>query len=593
MLAPDSRAVLLEQLAPPPGQRFGGAVATTFTLDLTATLIPALAFSSYSLGDGEPDPVALLESIRASGELVDVFCQGGCIVVPHQAPDLLAFLEPMVHEVERPAGGLFHPKTWFVKYLDDEGHSSYRLLVLTRNLTHDNSWDIAVRLDAQTHATQPLPENAPLGDFLTSLADRSIRPLSQQRSQRIMHLAQEARRAVWEHPETVEEISFHFLDGARGDRPDLSGRRHLVVSPFVNDAGLGLLDGRDEVTVLSRPQELERLSPTTLAGIDTYVLDTMAGVDDSEGAGLLGQLHAKMYIIEADGQVRPRLLIGSANATDAAFQSNVEFLVEFAGPRKHLGIDAFIGQDAPFATLLEKYEAVGGAVADPSEEEQWALENCLRTIAEIPHSLQVVASDDEVKHALHLTSMHGYRLPEGWVASGELLTGPGRRQRVSEAGARVDVTFSKVATADITRFVVIRVRTHSGMEAGTVLVADLTGEPHDRLDRILARQIDTPEKFLRFLYLLLSLGDPYLLALLERTSDDWNSGFDGPLGDGPGVLELTLRALAERPAALEDLDRLVRRLQATDEGRDVLPEGFDRLWSAVSEARRSLKRDRR
>ena len=48
MLAPDSRAVLLEQLRPPSGCMFDEAVATTFTLDLSATLIPALAFSSFS-----------------------------------------------------------------------------------------------------------------------------------------------------------------------------------------------------------------------------------------------------------------------------------------------------------------------------------------------------------------------------------------------------------------------------------------------------------------------------------------------------------------------------------------------------------------
>ena len=64
MLAPNSRAVLLEQLRPPSGCMFDEAVATTFTLDLSATLIPALAFSSFSYSGAAPDPVAVLESLR-------------------------------------------------------------------------------------------------------------------------------------------------------------------------------------------------------------------------------------------------------------------------------------------------------------------------------------------------------------------------------------------------------------------------------------------------------------------------------------------------------------------------------------------------
>ena len=40
----------------------------------------------------------------------------------------------------------------------------------------------------------------------------------------------------------------------------------------------------------------------------------------------------------------------------------------------------------------------------------------------------------------------------------------------------------------------------------TVVLASLSGDPHGRHDELLARQIDTPEKFLRLLALMLSLG---------------------------------------------------------------------------------------
>ena len=44
----------------------------------------------------------------------------------------------------------------------------------------------------------------------------------------------------------------------------------------------------------------------------------------------------------------------------------------------------------------------------------------------------------------------------------------------------------------------------------TVVLALLIGDPAGRLDEVLARQVDTPEKFLRFLALLLGLtGQPF------------------------------------------------------------------------------------
>jgi hypothetical protein len=98
---------------------------------------------------------------------------------------------------------------------------------------------------------------------------------------------------------------------------------------------------------------------------------------------------------------------------------------------------------------------------------------------------------------------------------------------------------------------------------------------------VLARQVNTPEKFLRFLILLLGFGNPNLLAMLTA-GQGASFGFM-PIGMVSGVFEMILRALADHPLALHDLDGLVRRLQATENGRMVLPDGFDDLWALVRE----------
>lgn len=591
MLAPDSRVVLLEQLAPPPGSRFDAAVATTFTLDLTATLIPALAFTSYSYSGSAADPIALLEAIRATGDRLDVFCQGGNIAAPSHVPDLLAFLEPLVHEVKRPRGGLFHPKIWFVRYVDDAGKASYRLLVLTRNLTNDRSWDLAVRLDSVSLGESEQDTNAPLADLLASLPTRTIRELAPERAERISQLAGEARRIEWQWPDTVRHLGFHFLDGNR-PMPDLPPGRRLVVSPFINDAGLALLDPNGATTVLSRAAELERLSPGVAERLDAYVIDSMAVVTETDETNLAGDLHAKMFVVEPTAKWRSaHVFIGSANATDAALQRNVEFIIELHGHRDHLGIDSFLGETAPFRVLLEPYRATGGAALDPDEDERRKVENALREIAEIEHHLAVADKGREASeaesHEVRVSARKPYPLRTGWRASVRLMTKAGN-SLVAAEGEALAGTFSGIATADLTPFLVVQITTDSGLDVACVIVAELINPPADRLDQILARQIDTPDKFLRFLYLLLSLGDPHLLAQLAGSADGDGGGFgNGQLG-GPGILELVLRAISERPAALGDLDRLVRRLQSTEQGRKVLPDGFDAFWETVREAQRML-----
>jgi hypothetical protein len=588
MLAPDARAILLDQLRPPVGYRLDAAVATTFTLDLTAALVPPLAFAAFELRS-TPDPVAALEAVRACADRVDVFCQAGQITVPAQASDLMAFLEPMIHKVDRPRPGhLFHPKLWLLRYSSDDDTPQHRLLCLTRNLTRDHSWDTVVRLDGST-AGGPKAANRPLAELIRSLPGRAVTPLPDDRRQRITALADEVRRVVWEHPDDVNEINFHVF-GVRGTRPtaDFSGYRHLVVAPFLNDRGLDTV-ARDspDATVVSRVDDLNRLSPAAADRITSYVVSAIAGLDEPTDADdpadqqILAGLHAKLYVIERNR--RAHVFIGSANATDAAFGGNVEILVELVGGATKLGVDTFLAPDAPFRTLLEEYDTAGGAEPDPTDEAQRALDDLVRDLAAIPYTATVTSDGDH--HQVRVTTNRPLPIPAGYRVTAELLTRPGEA-RVLAANLPAGAEFPGVPLADITPFVVLRVRSPEGLQRGTVVHAMLVNDPIGRLDEVLARQVDTPEKFLRFLALLLGLADP---SLLFSGTGQANGVAIARITQGPGVFELVLRALADRPDALLDLDRLVRRLQATDTGRRVLPEGFDVLWPTVLEAHRRLE----
>ncbi|MDQ3480248.1 MAG: phospholipase D family protein, partial [Actinomycetota bacterium] len=312
-----------------------------------------------------------------------------------------------------------------------------------------------------------------------------------------------------------------------------------------------------------------------------HVVSEMAGLPSehaSASQGILTGLHAKLYVVEQGWNAR--LFIGSANATDAAFGGNTELLVELAGRRKAFGVDTMIGADAAFRTILEPYQRQPAVERD---EDRWRLENYLRDVASIALTATVQPGDDD-DYLLTVTGERDLLASEGMGLLAELLTRRGEAVKLSP-GTAMSAQFGPLLITDVTPFVVLTAKDDGGRSLSAVVRASLVGDPSGRLDEILARQVDTPEKFLRFLALLLGLGSQAILP----------EGTGGADGEGswtgvtsPGILELLMRGLVDQPKQLDDLARLVERLAATERGRQLLPTGFAQLWAVIDQVRREL-----
>lgn len=581
MLAPDDRSVLLDLLRPPPDTTLDVAVATTFTLDLDAALVAPLAFAAFD-ADGPGDPIAALEAIRSVANRLTIFCQAGEMRVPAVASDLFGFLEQVVHEVRRPrAGALFHPKMWLLRFVGGE-EEQIRLVVPTRNLTNDVSWDAVLRLDG-VPAGGPLSSNRPLVDLVRWCVEHTTIRVTEARSAGIESMLESVRRTRWEFPDGVNDIVFHALGVAGRSRSDFSGRRQLVISPFVNEEGLAIVAPSEEAIVVARPEQLDLLPADLLGALDCRWITSVGG-DDDQAASSLGDLHAKVVITERAR--RAHLFVGSANATGAAFGGNIEVLVELAGGPAALGIDVTL---ADLAKVLEPCTVDGDKEPSEADELRKDLDDLLRDAAtallelrptveadgsfrvEVTSTLPLLPSEHEGRATIELLSRRGYALD---VPLGSALHG----------------AFMGVPLADITPFVVLKMELQGAtqrVEGSTVLRASLVGDPPGRLDALIARQVDSPAKFLRFLFLLLGLANggvpPWFQAALGAETS--GGGYDHRELIELGVFEALTRALVLNPKALDDLGSLVERLRSTDEGRATLPEGFDELWGAVAEAR--------
>lgn len=571
MPSPDDRAALISALRPPPGMVLSQAVATTFTLDLETAMSIPIAFARGRSQD-LTDPISVMEALRDCRDRIDIFCQAGAIRPPTTQSTLFAFLEPMITQVWERLH-LFHPKIWLLRYESPQG-SRMRLLVLTRNLTADRAWDLAVSLDGEVDLERKRDPSLPA--LVTWALGHTKGPaLSERRTERLQGLLDDAARTAWEKPPDAWDVTLHALGVGLPNTLKLAGTRALVASPFVQHDGLERIDAGTRFLV-SRPEELDRLDEATLVNVDARVLNEAAWLSEGGEDNQLTGLHAKAYVIEYDR--RAWNILGSPNATRPGLagdrRSNIEFAVTVEGSKKDFGVDHWLSDDY-LGHLLVAYDR---QVPSASDEIAEALESTLRSLAGVPFSARVVPDGDSWSE--RVWPEEPLRYPPAQHVGVELLTTRGRRQHLP-TGSEEAVAFAALAIPDITPFLILTVE-QDGQSASACLRATLLDDLPDRLDHVLMGQVDTAEKFLRWLLMLLA--------------DDPGAGFLGPLDEDSsggswlmqaqqrGLFEAMVTSLAEHPEQLHLIERFVSKVLESPDNRQVLPDGFVELWQVVRTA---------
>lgn len=594
MLEPQNRATLTEQLAPPSGFALSYAVGTTFTVDLATALSVPLSFASRHASSAD-DKLGVLDAVRRNANRIDIFAQAGEVAMGNPS-DLVALLESMIHPVTVPRG-LFHPKVWFLEYQSGERYA-YRFLCASRNLTEDRSWDTLVRLDGGL-ADEKIESNAPLVNLLRTLPALAVQPVREHRCDRIAQLADRFHHVRWEHPADVRAVDFHVFGIAGSTLPKLSGIRSLVVSPFLSDDGLRMLRAgvRERTHLLSRAVSIDRLSPESLDGsLTTYVLDDAAIIDEEvptveDGANVttnrdhLSGLHAKVVVVDrAEGA---QVLIGSANATDAAWRSNVEVMVQLTGSVPRLGVEATL---AALGDLKEEYLSKGGDEEPADERAQRRLEALVRRLAGVRFTARVLPGDPwSLRMWAEVSDEQLERIAnEGVNLRWHLLT----RADLGRAGIPTTEEDSPpigpVPLTDITPFIVLVARDAEGNERRTIVLAELLDDVPSRTDAIIARQLTDRAAFLRLLALLLDLGGNAIIgANAGGGFGDWRSASSA---EGSGLFEALVRAVGDGNHGLADARRIIDFVREHDDARELLPPGFDALWANIWQAHQSAQR---
>ena len=321
-------------------------------------------------------------------------------------------------------------------------------------------------------------------------------------------------------------------------------------------------------------------------------------------------LHAKLFLFENGPDAR--LFTGSANATRAAFQQNVEVLVELVGKKRNCGIDALLGADddprlETLRSLLQEYRAPASLTA--VDETQRALERRADRLTRILGAARLRATvrhtDEEKRWDITLSG----KLP-GIPAGAEVKVWPATlsAEEALEIAGPADPgggpvgppdladaigIFKGLSFAALTAFFAFEVALREGrheVRKRFAVTTELVGAPEDRKARLLRSLLKDRRRVLQLLFLILIGEGADVSAFVEvaRGGDTDRGRFFGDWDPGT-LLEALLRSLSQNPKRIDDAARLIADLRKTPEGQDLLPEGLKEIWEPVWAARETLK----
>ena len=598
MLSPDSRTVAFDLLRPPAGYKLDFALLTTYTLDLEALLalpLGLVARADNGLEDLLADPLLLLEALRRAGERIHVFVDRAGIAVPRQRRELYAMLEPSVHPVRAPGGGAFHPKVWVLRFLPEDGAPLIRVAVLSRNLTFDRSWDIALASEGSPKPGRQISRSRPLAEFVRSLPALCEESPSPSVTDKVQTLAEEVVRTGFPAPEGFfgDPIEFHVLGVGRRQttgrlwQPISGGCDMIAVAPFVGSTALDSVArmGEGDRILVSSREELDKLPESVLAGWSRVCVISDSALDEieNEDAGRPSGLHAKFFAVEHGWNVT--WWAGSANLTFAAFSGrNVEVMAALSARKGRrngnsgYGIERFL--ESGFETLCKPYrpgepETETAEMADALERLQTARDALLDANFSVvcspsgsnwnwslEGSPPLAPTDVEVKAwpvSLAEDQALPLELPLTWILPIQWLT--------RLVAFRLHVSLPGVD------------------DIGLTLSLPVEGMPEDRMHHVLRSLIGDSERFMAFLLALLGGLD----GMVEWAQGSDANGNGAPWSNVPGdetLLEGLVRAASRDPGRLEPVRRLIEEFRSTEEGRRIVPDAFLDLWTAVEEALR-------
>lgn len=563
-----NRLSFSELLMPEVGYELVFATGLTYSLDLEALL--GIPISLGLLDDVDSDllrsPFYLLEAIRKSSDKIAIFCNAGNISLPQKIESIYSLLENSVFDIRLKNKQNFHPKIWFIKYTNDKEESYIKLLILSRNLTFDNSIDICVAMQGDITGVRR-NKNKPLADMLKFVAGYADKI----KKEKVLGLAEEimyVKKFDISHPFEDYEFLPLGINGCNKDQTGLFEQKSdiIVVSPFLSDSVLRDLTNRSNRKVL-----LTKKSSLTSTAFNCFneVYITKDVLSDNE-FGAKQDIHLKLYFTTTN--ISNYLYIGSANASYNAFNKNVEFLLKLKYKPYCMG----------FKTFYNSFF--------PAEDSPYEI---VKIIPEkkVPDEIQILI-DKAFKEAIYAlkyakvisqNGIYNIEIKSKKIKIEEtILIAPLQRRAMMEP-LREDNVFSGLLLRELSEFYILSVK-----DQKIILKLETKGIPkNDRDNAIYKSIIDTKEKFLTYISFMLS--EDYSAEILDYADytglNSHNDEIKGNMYFTGSIYEKMLKTLHKNPGRLKEIKDIIKRLD-----NDVINKEFYELYNQFEKALRRLRK---
>lgn len=556
-----------QQLHAPKGYHVLGAIATTYGLDLETLLTACIALGLNEDTDSALRNSALndLHSIHQLSKKLVVFCEGGQMVVPAKNSPLMGLLDKHIVEVKLSSSKkhniypAFHPKVWIIAYKNSEGNVLVRLVVMSRNLTSDRSWDVSVTMEGFVGKSRQ-ESMTPLVDFV----DYLISHIHDKKSH-VSAIMRDMKRLLpyvkMQIQEPFDDFEFIPLTKAKQGRfyDDMlwceKSRDKLIISPFLSAGPIAhwnSLGGGTKV-LITRASELGKIAHCH-DKLDVYTLkDTIVYGEQSLSTGesddvRIEDIHAKLYLWGQTGE-GTWLYIGSMNASERGLNTNCEFLVAL----HHKGVsittrtilNELMGKDEkdnPFEKV--DWEYIDVEVEEKDERDN--LQQMIKTICRL--KMKAKAEECDGNYRIILESPKDF--PEVDVTIRPFL------QKDSEQRLQLSTIFEGLSLIQLSELYVLTIKGVDS-QVSRLIKIPTTDIPEQREDKVIESIVDSPHKLALYIGLVLAGDDNFrqgqmLGQLLKET------GHAKPANAFmPALYEKLLKASVDHQEQIEEIGYLI------------------------------------
>ncbi len=583
-------------LTPPAGYKTDFALGTTYSLDLAAlTGIPVALFLSENIdSDLSENPLALLESLRRTTDKLVVLCEAGQILLPKRINKIFSLMDDSVFEVVLEQG-TFHPKFWLIRYKNKDGQVMYRLIILSRNLTFDRSWDMAICIEGKKVAGYvDTGKNKPLQDFANYLYSFVKSTGKKARISRIIkelaHVQFEASQPGHLQGLDGQISDFCFwpigINGYQDAPPQLLDKytELVIISPFLSTTMVEEFDRKAlanaSKTLITRRSEIPKLSPEFLETFSVYALKE--AIVDGEEAISEGtpeeqdyhkqDIHAKFYARSRYN--RHSFFIGSANCSQSAFHQNVEFLIQIDYQKRGFRLDQILQdlfgeeeKENPFE-LIENIPV--GKTEDSTIVDQ--LERAIKQLCRIKSQAMITKQGYQYQVRIQFDN-----IPQGADFSIDLLAGI-RPQKLE--GTTV---IENIGLDQLGEFYKVTAAL-GGTEVCRVIKIKTVGIPEERVSAIYKNIIRDQKTF--FQYISYFISEDALLAYFVEFNKNGMGCFSlgGSSAREAVLYEKMLKAAARNPDKIRDVEKIVEIIDDPAIIPEIFMDVYGKFVGAVRKA---------